>query len=218
MNNKFISNLIKKNALKKKSIKKENNLLSTDKEKKNKKQSRNYDEIKNNLKNARYELRIEDNSDKKSFSLIIHESRILTLNEMLAILQREDWELFKYKKFVHELMRGIIKNNQFPTFDGKKPLKVTYYRQSSRFIDNDSLPPSFKYFLDAFVESKIICDDNPNVIYDLKPIQVIGKDKMIGIRVEEIDVDLEQPFDIYKEWGFSQITEEQIEEDLISNI
>lgn len=222
MSNSFIKNLInankRKNSTKtvgKKAIKLSKEGSSV--KKTVKKQSRNYDVIKSNLKNARYELKIE-NSDKKSFALIIHESRILTLNEMLAILQREDWELFNYKKFIHTLMKSIIKDNNFPIFDGKKPLRVTYYRQSSRFIDNDSLPPSFKYFLDAFVENKIICDDNPNVIYDLKPIQVIGKDKMIGIKVEEMEVDLDKPFDIYKEWGFTQITEEEIKNDLIENV
>ena len=55
-------------------------------------------------------------------------------------------------------------------------------------------------------------------LFDLKPIQVIGKDKMIGIKVEEMEVDLDKPFDIYKEWGFTQITEEEIKNDLIENV
>ena len=90
-------------------------------------------------------------STPTSLSIIIEDIRILTLNEMLATAQTRKYEMFPYKKNVHNMMEEILryfqsKGGVLPKF---KAVNMFLFRESPRFIDNDSFAASFKYIIDG---------------------------------------------------------------------
>lgn len=152
-------------------------------------------------------------STPTSLSIIIEDIRILTLNEMLATAQTRKYEMFPYKKNVHNMMEEILryfqsKGGVLPKF---KAVNMFLFRESPRFIDNDSFAASFKYIIDGLVGyeylgetklEKLLQDDNPTYIKSITPIQVKKSgNTTIGIRLESTE-DNSSQVDIYKQWGF----------------
>lgn len=173
----------------------------------------NFNTVIETLKNAESETLILNNKEEKSLSILMKDIRLVSLNEIYATLQTRPYEIFKYKKACHNFIKTIFenyekeRNEKIVSFKHEK-VKITYFRQSSRFFDHDSLIPSFKYFLDAIVEYGVMSDDDPNVIIDIKPIQKLkgkNEDKILGIRIEKVNQESNHQIDEFNpfiEWGF----------------
>lgn len=186
------------------------------KEEKPKKKKKNkgldFREVERTLNECVYHIKVENTEQEKSLSLILEDIRLVSLNEIFANLQTRPYEIFKYKKNCHALISKVLDSYQgeIPVFKDEK-IEITYFRQASRFFDHDSLIPSFKYFLDSLVDNKVIMDDDPNIVSDIRPIQRIkGKDekRLLGIKIKAIKQSEKnhKPIDdIYLEWGFKQI-------------
>lgn len=166
-----------------------------------KRKSLDFNEVIKNLKEAKFELKIiNQNNDsdnkvadsgkenKKELSIMIYDIRLVTLNEIFATLQSRPYEIYRYKKACHELIERILEkdklNKNLPIFN---KVRLTLYRKSPRYIDQDALAASCKYFTDALVRSGVMKDDNPMILKEIVPIQEKGKDKVIGIKLEEIE-------------------------------
>ena len=63
-----------------------------------------------------------------------------------------------------------------------QPVRVTYTRYTSRFMDWDNACATFKHIGDALQRAGIISDDSPKVIVEFVPRQV--KCKMSEVRTE----------------------------------
>ena len=125
-------------------------------------------------------------------------ARLFTLNELFAIQQYRKYIVFAYKKAWHAKTREalLLLGRKKPRFDG--PCKITYFRQGSRRVDNDSLAVMFKYILDALKDDPerdgtpgwkgVFRDDDPTVAIDDRKIQRPGG-HLVAIRVDL----LEQP-------------------------
>lgn len=190
------------------------------KTKKNYKKRKGLDfkEVEKTLKEAYYYLKY--NQDE--LIIIIENIRLLSLNEIFAALQVRPYEIFKYKKLCHELIKKILKEkSNLPIFKDEK-IEITYYRQASRYFDHDSLIPSFKFFLDGIVKEGIIQDDNPNIVNSIKGIQNIKSKQtksIIGIKINKLK-DLKNTEkankDIYCLWGMKKEIK-NLKEDIIED-
>lgn len=178
-----------------------------------------FKEVEKSLKECKSHIKVIDNEKEKSLSIILENVRLVSLNEIFATFQTRPYEIFKYKKLCHQLIDKILKEylGQLPIFQNET-IKITYFREASRYLDHDSLIPSFKFFLDAIVDNGIIIDDNPNIIKDITPIQQIKSKQvksLLGIKIESIKEDLnENNNDIFLLWNFKEI---QNNEELIND-
>lgn len=202
-----------------------NDKKERDKEKKlktKKEKGLDFKEVEKSLKECKSHIKVIDNEKEKSLSIILENVRLVSLNEIFATFQTRPYEIFKYKKLCHQLIDKILKEylGQLPIFKNET-IKITYFREASRYLDHDSLIPSFKFFLDAIVDNGIILDDNPNIIKDITPIQQIKSKQvksLLGIKIESIKEDQgflnETNHDIFLLWNFKEI---QDNEELIND-
>ena len=171
------------------SINKQNKILETDENQEKKKSSNfSYKDIISQVNNA--EIHYKYDKGERTVSIIFENVKLITLNEMLAHLQIKNkrFGLFNYKKAIHDKISefySTLPANEQANFKNK--VDITLFRSGVRLIDNDSLPPSFKYYIDSLRECGIICDDNPDVIDDIHFIQEKSRKLVIGIQIKELD-------------------------------
>ena len=147
-----------------------------------------YKEIISQVNNAKIHYKYD--KDERTVSIIFEDVKLITLNEILAHLQIKSkrFGLFNYKKAIHKKIfdfHSTLPENERANFKNK--VDITLFRSGVRLIDNDSLPPSFKYYIDSLRECGIIGDDNPDVIDDIHFIQEKSRKLAIGIRIKELD-------------------------------
>lgn len=202
-----------------------NDKKERDKEKKSKTKKEkglDFKEVEKSLKECKSYIKVIDNEKEKSLSIILENVRLVSLNEIFATFQTRPYEIFKYKKLCHQLIGKILKEylGQLPVFQNET-IKITYFREASRYLDHDSLIPSFKFFLDAIVDNEIILDDNPNIIKEIIPIQQIKNKQvksLLGIKIEKIkEENLSNKNDnLFLLWNFKEI--QQNNEEIIEGL
>lgn len=131
----------------------------------------------------------------------IEGGRILTYNELYAILQYRKYEAFKYKKICREIIHNALLLNSHkakPFFD--TPCKLTLIRISSKEMDLDSLPVVFKYFIDSLKREHIIVDDNPNIIAEIECLQSVGEHRL-SLRLEKLHTWKKKTIPSWKDWS-----------------
>lgn len=170
------------------SINKESKLLDLASTTPKKSSSFSYKEIISQVNNAKIHYKYD--KDERTVSIIFEDVKLITLNEILAHLQIKSkrFGLFNYKKAIHKKIfdfHSTLPENERANFKNK--VDITLFRSGVRLIDNDSLPPSFKYYIDSLRECGIIGDDNPDVIDDIHFIQEKSRKLVIGIRIKELD-------------------------------
>lgn len=124
-------------------------------------------------------------------SMAFHGARLFSLNELFAIQQYRKYIVFAYKRAWKDRVRAAINSlgANKPRLEGA--CKVTYFRQGSKRVDQDSLAVMFKYIVDAMKDDDqtawtgIIVDDDPLVIRSDEKIQSKGE-PIVGIRIELI--------------------------------
>ena len=87
----------------------------------------------------------------------------------------------KYNKYWVFLVRGQI-DNTHKTPKGRQVVHVSQMRR--QLFDRDNLYASCKPICDALVHWKLIKDDSEKYI-DLQPTQIIGKEKITIVNIEE---------------------------------
>lgn len=129
-------------------------------------------------------------------------ARLLSLNEIFALLQYQSGIVFKYKKTWHFKVQEQLKkipDKSRPLFSSR--CKLTVFRQSSKLLDRDSLTVCFKYIIDALKYDPIknpfgiILEDNPEIIFEDLKYQKKGSHK-IGIRIDFIPNSSDKEFNI----------------------
>ena len=171
------------------SINKSSKLVVPDAPQEKKKSSNfSYKDIISQVNNAKIHYKYD--KAERTVSIIFEDIKLITLNEMLAHLQikTKRFGLFNYKKAIHDKISDFystLPESEQANFKNK--VDITLFRSGVRLIDNDSLPPSFKYYIDSLRECGIISDDNPDVIDDIHFIQEKSRKLVIGIRIKELD-------------------------------
>lgn len=138
---------------------------------------------------------------EESFAVWYPGVRILSLNEIFAILERRKYEAFRYKKAWQEAIQKAVMLtpvSKRPYFDG--PTRITLYRRGARLIDLDSFQTMFKYPIDALRYSGILAEDNPNIIVETKSVQEKGE-KAVALKLERLyDWQDTEKEDIHLKW------------------
>lgn len=137
---------------------------------------------------------IHTSVSEEHISLVFDGARMLTLNEILAILPFQPYLVYNYKKaWVNKIDEALMLakamyKKRMPEFT--ESCLFIGYRRSTKLVDRDGLASCFKYILDDLrnqlaVSERILKDDNPNLIFDTPCFQTTGP-ALIGIRLERV--------------------------------
>lgn len=132
------------------------------------------------------------------FSFVVFGARLLSVNQLFAILQYKKYEIFKYKKTWHIIVNKIVeqarkeaKDNSliFPFFDEK--VELTLFRQAPKLVDEDAMTTMYKFIIDGIKEDNkknvigLISEDNPKIVHKISCYSEKG-DYAVGFKVEKI--------------------------------
>ncbi len=135
--------------------------------------------------------------DKNNFALVFLNTRLLTSNQILALLQyKRKHEVFNYKKELHQKIQYFLSLQKgLPLFNC--PIELTLYRQAPTFVDEDSVSLMFKYIIDALKSGHkegyigVLADDNRNIIKRIILKQQKG-DYCVGIKIRDISLEYQE--------------------------
>lgn len=167
--------------------------LNNSSEKKTKKLTTTYDIIKQNN-----DSKITTSISEEHFSIIFEGARLLSINQIFAILQSRKYEIFNYKKSWHTIIKKNLEeqywllksqNKTLPFFDSN--VEITIFRQAPRLVDEDSLITMFKYIIDAFKKTDkncygILAEDNPKIVHKIESYSEKGE-YCVGIKIKKIN-------------------------------
>ena len=140
------------------------------------------------------------------FSFIIFGARLLSINDLFALLQNRPYEVFIYKKKWYSIVQKILqdakadslKNNKiFPYFNGK--VELTLIRQAPRLVDSDSITTMYKFIIDSIKLKSmkklnkeeqerhigLIAEDDPSVVAKINHHNNKGS-FAIGLKIEPL--------------------------------
>lgn len=111
----------------------------------------------------------------------------------ISIAPTDSNKILGRNKFAKHSIFKKVKNEVIKATLGKRPanpltsFQITATRHSSRFLDYDNLIASLKPAIDGLKLSKVILDDNYNLLNRANyfPEQVKSTEKKIVLRVEE---------------------------------
>lgn len=130
----------------------------------------------------------------RHFTLVFDGARLLTLNEIYALLPFQPYLVYNYKtawknRIELALVEAKSIHGTLPFFD--KSCIFAGYRRSTRLVDQDGLSSCFKCILDdlryQYVAGKILHDDNPKLIVSTPCFQITKGQHQVGFRLEKLD-------------------------------
>jgi len=141
--------------------------------------------------------------DESHFSFVIFGARLLSVNQIFALLQYRKYELFKYKKIWHKKIQEILADAQtiknIPFFEDM--VKITLFRQAPKLVDEDAMTTMYKFIIDAVKLNKnnnlslsLIKEDNPKIVHEIACYSNKG-DYAVGFKVEKI-TELKKPINL----------------------
>lgn len=158
-------------------------------------------QIISTLKDSIITTSTSNKKDEEKICIWFTGARVLTLNQIFAILENRKYEIFKYKKVWQECINTAILTipaHERPYFN--KATRLTLFRRGTRLVDLDSFQTVFKYCIDGLRYAGILSEDNPEIIVETIPIQQKGPTS-VGIMLETIpDWKKKNDVNIYKEW------------------
>lgn len=119
---------------------------------------------------------------EEHISILFHNAKLLTVNQLFTILQNSKFNIFNYKKICHGMVKKVLaeihqeaKNAGVPYPFFTSNAEIILYRRGIRMVDEDSLSTMFKYIIDALRKNDdiysadyspygILQDDNPKII------------------------------------------------------
>lgn len=116
-----------------------------------------------------------DTGKAPSLTLYFPDVRMLSHNEILAILPYRKWAIYRYKAAWRRLVGQALDLAKAQAAEqGTGPInwqalfpstvRLQLYRQARGSLDSDSASAVFKYAIDALVRNKVIVDDNRKIL------------------------------------------------------
>lgn len=167
-------------------------IINKEHEKPARKQMNTYDIISQN-QSAKITTTVSDDH----FSVLFEGARLLSINQIFALLQNKKYQIFKYKKSWHNIIINVLtdtywdlksQNKKMPFFDSQ--VEITIFRQAPRLVDEDALTTMFKYIIDAFKKTDknsfgILEEDNPKIVSKIESYSEKGE-YCVGIKIRSI--------------------------------
>ncbi len=137
-------------------------------------------------------------SSDNHVSILFEGAKLLSVNQIFAILQYRKYEIFTYKKIWHELIKKVLdeqsillrsENKKLPFFN--EAVEITLFRQASRLVDEDAMSTMFKYIIDGLKrddvdnQNGILAEDNPKIVHRIVCYSEKGE-PFVGIKVKKI--------------------------------
>jgi hypothetical protein len=152
---------------------------------------------------------IQTTVSEKHFSVTFDGARVLSINQIFAILQRRKEEIYAYKKYFHQAICDTLtlcannlakENKSLPYFEDC--VEITLFRQAPKLVDEDALTAMFKYMIDGLKRTKenphgILADDNPKIVHNYRCYNEIGEPQL-GLRVRLLEGEKKETYSIEK--------------------
>lgn len=138
--------------------------------------------IIDSLRRCHPKIRVQS-SELPVMSFLFDGARVLTVNEIISILQYRKHEIFRYKAAWRLLIKRalhLLDKNDRIHFSG--PVRLEIVRRGAKTLDDDASRMPFKYAIDSLVRCGVLPDDNREVVADTHVIDVVGP-PAIGIRI-----------------------------------
>ena len=140
---------------------------------------------------------IQTSSSDIHFSAVFIGAKLLSVNQIFAILQYRKYEIFSYKKIWHQLIEKSLLQEKFsnnpnqtlPFFEDS--VEITLFRQAKKLVDEDAMTTMFKYIIDGLKRDKknplgILKEDNPKIVHRISCYSEAGE-PVIGIKIKKIN-------------------------------
>lgn len=137
-------------------------------------------------------------NSKDHVSILLEGAKLLSVNQIFAILQYRKYEIFKYKKVWHEIIKNSLdiqsyelnkKGENLPFFEDT--VEITLFRQATRLVDEDAMSTMFKYIIDGLKRDPIknpngiLAEDNPKIVHRIVCFSEKGE-PLIGIKIKKL--------------------------------
>jgi hypothetical protein len=136
---------------------------------------------------------IQTSSSHDHFSVLFDGAKLLSVNQIFAILQYRKYEIFTYKKTWHNLIINALnieqeKNHKkLPFFDDA--VEIILFRQAQKLVDEDAITTMFKFIIDGFKFHPeknplgILQEDNPKIVHKISCYSEKGV-PIVGIKIQ----------------------------------
>ncbi len=184
-------------SLDKTKVKKNKIKVSEEEEIKEIKKPKNTGVKTSELNKLNREAKVSFTSSEEHISLAFDGAKLLSVNQIFAILQYRKYEIFSYKKNWHEIIKKVLNEQYLILRQTKKSLpffedsvEITLFRQASRLVDEDAMSTMFKYIIDALKRDDdnphgVLAEDNPKIVHRIVCYSEKGS-PLVGIRVQKI--------------------------------
>lgn len=137
-------------------------------------------------------------NSEEHVSILFDGAKLLSVNQIFAILQYRKYEIFAYKKIWHEIIKNSLdfqyyelkqSGKELPFFEDS--VEITLFRQASRLVDEDAMSTMFKYIIDGLKRDPIknphgiLAEDNPKIVHRIVCFSEKGS-PAVGIKVKKI--------------------------------
>lgn len=144
------------------------------------------------------QAKVHFSSSEYHVSILFEGAKLLSVNQIFAILQYRKYEIFTYKKIWHELIKKVLdeqsiilrsENKKLPFFN--EAVEITLFRQASRLVDEDAMSTMFKYIIDGLKRDDednpngILEEDNPKIVHRIVCYSEKGE-PFVGIKIKKI--------------------------------
>lgn len=140
------------------------------------------------------------------YSVLFKGAKLLSINQIFAILQYHKYDIFSYKKTWHNIIKELLfknhlelkaQNKRLPFFE--QAVEITIFRQAPRLVDEDALTTMFKFIIDAFKRNDndnpygVLAEDNPKIVHKIECYSEKGE-HYVGIKIKLIEGDKKPKF------------------------
>lgn len=138
---------------------------------------------RHNLRECRY-LIVRVNDFEHTFT--IH-SRLPSLNDYVDACRYNKYQAASFKKNIDNLICNEIRS-QLKSLHIEKPVIVyMHFVEENKKRDVDNVYSASKYILDALVKMKVLKNDNPKHVIDIKYSHEYAEESKVIVKLEEIE-------------------------------
>lgn len=113
--------------------------------------------------------------------------RLPSLNEYIDVCRYNKHQAATFKRRVDNTISFYIKT-QLKGVQIEKPVIVhLFFVEENKKRDIDNVYSASKYILDALVKTKVLKNDNPKHVIDIKYYHAYAKQSNVAVKLEEIE-------------------------------
>lgn len=115
------------------------------------------------------------------------QNRLPSLNDYVDVCRYNKYQAAAFKKRVDNLICYEIRSQLANVQIGKAVIVNLHFIEENKKRDVDNVYSASKYILDALVKMKVLKNDSPKHVVDIKYSHEYAKESKVIVKLEEID-------------------------------